>query len=106
LAVGVRRLVENDGIQLLIGVAADLAAVAALGVAVAQLLSLRRVAMQQALAQEVAQPVGLNGEGSGDGSGEGIPLPGVLPAGVAHALEPLLAAGYEFAAIGQPWSRP
>lgn len=86
LVAGVRRLVENDGIQFLVGAPADLAAAAALGV----------VQARQAVAQPaVAQP----------GCEVSLSQHSVLPEAVRQVLAPLLAAGHDVAAIGHLESR-
>ena len=98
LLAGVRRLIENDGVQWLVGASDDLAAVAA-----AQLVS----AASTVLAFPAAQPAGSQlsvpvSSASGDVR--------MLPESLRDVLQPLLASGYALAATGQEpdpqWSRP
>lgn len=98
LLAGVRRLIENDGVQWLVGSPADLAAVAA-----AQLAP----ATASIPAPPEVQP-----------AGSPFPVPDshsagvvdMLPESVQDVLQPLLASGYALLATGQEpdplWSRP
>ena len=98
LLAGVRRLIENDGVQWLVGASDDLAAVTA-----AQLAP----AAAAVPAPPAVQPAGSR-----------LPVPDfpaagdvhMLPESVQDILQPLLVSGYALAATGQEpdpqWSRP
>ena len=88
LVAGIRRLVENDGIQLLVGPAADLAVAVTLDVIQVQLAVAQDVAGQPTMAQQ-ATPWSIVESKEG-----------MLPAPARRALEPLLVAGYDIAVAG------
>jgi hypothetical protein len=89
LLVGVRRLLENDGIQLLVGAPADLAVAASINS-----IDVPSPAVQTVVARQI---------------GRQQPAPGLamcdtvdaLPDNVRQTLQPLLALGYDTAAVDQ-----
>ena len=102
LLIGLRRLLENDGIQWLIGTPEDLAAAAAAHLVMADPPVPVSEAAQPASPQRAA-PVSTPGS-SGSIESAGY----VLPEDVRRAVEPLLAAGCAAAPTAQlsstPWS--
>jgi glycogen(starch) synthase len=89
LLAGVRRLLENDGIQLLVGAPADLAVAA----------SVNRFDVSSAAVQTVvAQQIGTQQPAPGLAMSDTVDA---LPDNVRHTLQPLLTLGYDAAAVDQ-----